>query len=168
MQIPFSTLPHLPFLWSALLLEIGKTGREVIRDAGEYWGIRASPVSMTYRIPGIVMDVSATLVATIIFRPEERKKTFFCSEPESLAYRGRTIAFSRSLLSISSHVSLISCSVGMKTRTSPFGLFLCNFSMVNTAISTWFGSPVSSCCLSEGRYLILIGYIRPETSMIGA
>jgi hypothetical protein len=33
-QIPFSTRPHLPFLWSALLLDIATTGREVVLDLG--------------------------------------------------------------------------------------------------------------------------------------
>ncbi len=36
---------------------------------GWYCEMRASPVSTTYLIPGIVSEVSATFVATTIFGP---------------------------------------------------------------------------------------------------
>jgi hypothetical protein len=45
-------------------------GRLVVRERGLYWEILASPVSITYLIPGMVMEVSATLVATTIFLEE--------------------------------------------------------------------------------------------------
>ena len=91
MQIPFSTLPHLPFLWSALLLDMDETGSEVVLVLGVYRGMRARPVSITYLIPGIVIEVSATFVETIIFLPGGREKILDCSEPESLANKGRTM-----------------------------------------------------------------------------
>jgi len=80
MQMPFSTRPHLPFLWSALLLDMGTTGRAVVLDLGEYLEILARPVSTTYLMPGIVIEVSATLVAIMIFLPGGREKIFDCSD----------------------------------------------------------------------------------------
>ena len=89
MHTPFSTRPHLPLRWSALLFDMVVTGREVILDLGVYWDMRASPVSMTYLIPGMVKEVSAMLVAIIIFRPETCEKTLDCSEAASLANKGK-------------------------------------------------------------------------------
>ena len=67
MQTPSWTRPQRPLRWSALDCEMGLTGRLLMRVSGRYWAMRASPVSMTYRIPGMVSDVSATFVATTIF-----------------------------------------------------------------------------------------------------
>jgi hypothetical protein len=44
-------------------------GRLVVRVRGRYWEILANPVSMTYLIPGMVSEVSATFVATTILEP---------------------------------------------------------------------------------------------------
>ena len=65
-------------------------------------------------------------------------------------------------------VSRISCSVGIKTRIcpSPFSLF--NSPMASTAASTQVMSPLSSSSLSMGRYLTSTGYMRPDTSIMGA
>jgi len=53
--------------WFALLCETGSTGSRRVRVRGLYRLIRARPESITYRIPGIVSDVSAMLVAMTIF-----------------------------------------------------------------------------------------------------
>ena len=74
--MPFSTRPHRPLRWSALLLEIGDMGKDVVLVLGEYWGILARPVSITYLMPGMVRDVSAILVAMMIFLPDIEAKTF--------------------------------------------------------------------------------------------
>ena len=51
----------------------------------EYREMRATPVSTTYRMPGTVSDVSATLVASTTRRRELRAgaKTRCCSAAES-------------------------------------------------------------------------------------
>ncbi len=69
--------------WSALLFDMGTTGRAVVRLRGRYWEILASPVSTTYLMPGMVIEVSATFVATTIFLPGSRLKTRDCSPAES-------------------------------------------------------------------------------------
>jgi hypothetical protein len=43
------------------------TGRDVVLDLALYWDMRARPESMTYLIPGMVREVSAMLVAIMIF-----------------------------------------------------------------------------------------------------
>ena len=45
--------------------------------------MRATPVSTTYRMPGTVSDVSATLVASTTRRPVCGAKTRCCSAAES-------------------------------------------------------------------------------------
>ena len=47
----------------------GLMGKLFVLVLGRYCETRARPVSMTYLIPGIVREVSATLVATTIFGP---------------------------------------------------------------------------------------------------
>ena len=47
--------------------------------------MRAVPASTTYRMPGTVSEVSATLVANTIRRPVARPKTLCCSAAESRA-----------------------------------------------------------------------------------
>ena len=59
-------------------VKIQPLSKDVVRDRGEYREIRASPESITYLIPGMVIDVSATLVATIILRSDIRLKTLDC------------------------------------------------------------------------------------------
>ena len=60
-----------------------------------YWAIRASPVSITYRIPGMVIEVSATFVATTIFLSASGRKTRCCSAVVRREKRGRIAALSR-------------------------------------------------------------------------
>ena len=122
MQTPFSTRPHLPLRCSALLWDMAVTGREVVLDRGVYRDMRASPVSMTYLMPGMVMDVSAILVAISIFLAAVGAKALDCSAAESRANKGSTATFLYCRPSIASRVSRISCSVGMKMRMSPKGL----------------------------------------------
>ena len=45
--------------------------------------MRAVPVSTTYRMPGMVSEVSATFVETTIRRPACRAKTRCCSAADS-------------------------------------------------------------------------------------
>ena len=52
--------------------------------------MRATPVSTTYRMPGTVSEVSATLVASTTRRPECGSKTLCCSAAESREYSGST------------------------------------------------------------------------------
>ena len=60
-------------------------GRRLTLVRVEYRLIRAVPVSMTYRMPGTVTEVSATLVASTIRRPSDGEKTFCCSAIDSRA-----------------------------------------------------------------------------------
>jgi len=62
-DVPGPTLPQRPLRWSALAREMGTTGRLRVPDLELYWEMRASPVSTTYLIRGMVMEVSAILVA---------------------------------------------------------------------------------------------------------
>jgi hypothetical protein len=91
--MPALTRPHRPFLWSALALDIGATGRQRVFDRALYQAILASPVSITYFIRGIVMEVSATFVATTILSPEIGAKIFCWSDAAILPKRGMTAVF---------------------------------------------------------------------------
>ena len=116
--------------------------------------MRATPVSTTYRMPGTVSDVSATLVASTIRRPVWDWKTRCCSAAESREYSGTisTVAARRSTLSrprapsSASRVSRISRSPGRKTRMSP-GPSAESSLTASTIASVWsrtIGSPSSS------------------------
>ena len=69
MQIPSATRPQRPARCPADACEIGSIGSRWTLVRGEYREIRAVPGSMTYRMPGTVRDVSATLVDNTIRRP---------------------------------------------------------------------------------------------------
>ena len=144
------------------------TGRAVVLDFGVYRDIRASPESMTYLMPGMVNDVSAILVATMIFLAEIFEKTRDCSDAASLANSGKMTVFLYFLPLMSSQVSRISCSVGMKTRISPVPVWFKSLPMARTAISIWLGSSFSSDFGSIGEYCSSTGYMRPDTSITGA
>ena len=69
MQIPSASRPQRPARWPAEAWEIRSIGSRCTLVLGEYREIRAVPGSMTYRIPGTVSEVSATLVASTMRRP---------------------------------------------------------------------------------------------------
>ncbi len=77
------------------------------------------PGSITYRMPGTVSEVSATLVASTIRRPVWRWKTRCCSACDRRAYSGSTSVCGRFFLLSASAVSRISRSPERKTRMSP-------------------------------------------------
>src|SRR5579859_3021463 len=84
--------------------------------------MRAVPGSMTYRMPGTVSEVSATLVASTtrrlaMVRLAGTSKTRCCSALLSREYSGSTSVFGRPARA--SAVSRISCSPERKTRMSP-------------------------------------------------
>lgn len=68
-HFPGLVRPALPALCLALALEIGETNRLYTLIRGLNTFCLENPGSITYTIPSIVMEVSATLVATIIFLP---------------------------------------------------------------------------------------------------
>ncbi len=53
--------------------------------------MRAVPGSTTYRMPGTVIEVSATFVASTTRRPPPGAKTRCCSAALSRAYSGSTV-----------------------------------------------------------------------------
>ena len=81
--MPASTRPHRPERWLAEAWLIGSTGSRCTLVRTEYREMRATPVSTTYRIPGTVSEVSATLVARTTRRPPWGWKTRCCSAAES-------------------------------------------------------------------------------------
>ncbi len=85
MQMPSATRPHRPARWLALAWETGSMGSRCTLVRWLYREMRAVPASTTYRMPGTVSDVSATLVANTIRRPEARPKTRCCSAADNRA-----------------------------------------------------------------------------------
>ena len=83
--------------------------------------MRAVPGSTTYRIPGTVSDVSATLVANTIRGPWWAANTFCCSAVGSRAYSGNTSTSGPTAPRKASAVSRISRSPARNTNTSPAG-----------------------------------------------
>jgi hypothetical protein len=81
--------------------------------------MRAAPVSTTYRMPGTVSDVSATLVASTTRFPRDGVKTRCWSDDDSRAYSGSTSVPSRTHPGSASAVSRISRSPDRNTSTSP-------------------------------------------------
>ena len=83
--------------------------------------MRASPVSTTVVMPGIVTEVSATLVATTTREPPAGagRKTRPCSAAVRRAKSGSTWVPGGASAAIASQASRMSCSVGMKTSVSP-------------------------------------------------
>jgi hypothetical protein len=124
MHTPSATRPHRPARWFALACEIGSIGSRCTRERVEYREMRAVPVSITYRMPGTVSDVSATFVASTNRRrtPAARpgSNTRCCSAAESRPNRGST-SVKRCRPSSARVVSRMSASVGRKTSTSPSG-----------------------------------------------
>ncbi len=122
MQMPSATRPQRPARWFALAWLTGSIGSRCTLSRWLYREIRAVPGSTTYRMPGTVSDVSATLVASTIRRPGCGAKTRCCSAADSRAYSGSTstgsTAEARCRRSASA-VSRISRSPEKKTSTSP-------------------------------------------------
>ena len=98
----------------------------------------------------MVMEVSATLVATTIFLLPVRAKTRCCSEKDRRPKRGSTVESPFFFAVRIPHVSSMSCCVGIKMRISP-GPSLLSSSTALTAASTWDVSPSSSVFGSIGR-----------------
>ena len=69
MQRPGPVRPARPARCSADACETGSTSKVSMPRCGSKRAIRARPASTTARTPGIVSDVSATLVATMTLRP---------------------------------------------------------------------------------------------------
>lgn len=68
-HFPGLVLPALPALYFALALEIGDTNKDSTLILGLNTFYLENPGSITYTIPSIVKEVSAILVAIIIFLP---------------------------------------------------------------------------------------------------
>ena len=119
-------------------------------------------------MPGIVIDVSATFVATMILRSANRANTLFCSAAVNLAYNGKIRTPNGRSPAMSSQVSRISCSVGMNTRMSPLRRCFKSRIAAFVARSTWVSSPFSAGSASGWWYWTSTGYRRPETSMTEA
>jgi hypothetical protein len=69
--------------------EIGVTCNESMPILGLNTLSLQKPVSMTYLMPSIVSDVSATLVDTMIFRASDFSKIFTCCSAASCVYSGK-------------------------------------------------------------------------------
>ena len=101
--------------------------------------MRARPASTTYRMPGTVSDVSATLVASTTRRRLCRSKTLCCSADDSRAYSGTTSNASAGRVvsfDSTSAVSRISRSPGRNTRMSP-GPSAVSSCTASTIASVW-------------------------------
>ena len=61
--------PDLKLVVTSATLDTEKVSKAFGRAPGWYWEMRARPVSTTNRMPGMVSEVSATLVATTILAP---------------------------------------------------------------------------------------------------
>ncbi len=89
MQMPGATRPHRPARWFADACETGSIGSRCTLRRRLYREMRAVPASTTYRTPGTVSEVSATLVASTMRRPGPpdgaRSKMRCCSCDESRA-----------------------------------------------------------------------------------
>ncbi|SKT89900.1 Uncharacterised protein [Mycobacteroides abscessus subsp. abscessus] len=103
--------------------------------------MRAVPGSMTYRMPGTVSEVSATLVASTTRLPVCDAKTLCCSAVGSRAYSGRTSVPARTISLSASDVSRISRSPDRNTRMSPGGSF-CSSRTASAMASVWSRSSV--------------------------
>ena len=86
---PGPVRPARPARCSAEACEIGSTKSVSIPRNGSKRAIRAKPESMTARIPGIVTEVSATLVETIIFRFAPGRTARSCSSGGNSPCKGR-------------------------------------------------------------------------------
>ena len=67
-QTPGAVRPARPARWSALAAEIRSTSSVLMPRCGSKRAMRARPESTTAVTPSMVSEVSATLVATMIFR----------------------------------------------------------------------------------------------------
>ena len=83
--MPSDVRPHRPARWLALAWLIRSIGSRCTFSRWLYREMRAVPGSTTYRMPGTVSDVSATLVARTIRRAECAAKTRCCSAADSRA-----------------------------------------------------------------------------------
>ena len=81
--MPAATRPHRPERWWADAWLIGSIGSRCTLVREEYREMRATPVSTTYRMPGTVSEVSATLVASTTRRPPCGANTLCCSAADS-------------------------------------------------------------------------------------
>ncbi len=81
--MPGPSRPQRPERWRAEAWLTGSIGSRWTFVRRLYREIRAVPGSITYRMPGTVSDVSATLVASTIRRPVCGANTRCCSAAES-------------------------------------------------------------------------------------
>ena len=79
MATPGPRRPQRPLRWFADACDTGSMGSRWTLVRWLNRDMRASPTSMTYRTPGTVSDVSATLVDTTIRRRFDSPKTRCCS-----------------------------------------------------------------------------------------
>ncbi len=85
MQMPSEVRPHRPLRWFADACEMSSIGSRCTLSRLLYREIRAVPGSITYRMPGTVSEVSATLVASTMCRARCGEKTLCWSAVESRA-----------------------------------------------------------------------------------
>ena len=90
MQTPGPTLPARPARWVADALEIFSNSNRSSPTSGANRKTLASPLSMTVWTPGIVSEVSAIFVATIIRRRGPTWMACDCSSILIEPYSGRT------------------------------------------------------------------------------
>src|SRR5665648_516561 len=88
--MPSATRPHRPARWFADAWLTGSIGSRCTLVALDQREIRAVPGSTTYRTPGTVSEVSATLVARTTRRVVCRANTRCCSADDSRAYSGNS------------------------------------------------------------------------------
>ena len=81
--MPSATRPQRPERWFADACEIGSMGSRCTLVALEKRLMRAVPGSITYRMPGTVSEVSATLVDRTTRRFWCRSNTRCCSAADS-------------------------------------------------------------------------------------
>src|SRR5665647_1436725 len=86
--MPSATRPQRPARWLAEAWLTGSIGSRCTLVALDQREIRAVPGSTTYRTPGTVSEVSATLVARMTRRVVCRANTWCCSADDSRAYSG--------------------------------------------------------------------------------
>src|SRR5674476_666184 len=86
--MPSATRPQRPARWLAEAWLTGSIGSRCTLVALDQREIRAVPGSTTYRTPGTVSEVSATLVARMTRRVVCRANTRCCSADDSRAYSG--------------------------------------------------------------------------------
>ena len=95
--MPAATRPQRPARWLRAAWEIGSIGSRCTLSRWLYREMRAVPGSTTYRMPGTVSEVSATLVASTTRRPACGANTRCCSAADSRAYSGSTSVCGSSL-----------------------------------------------------------------------